>query len=114
MINWTYRPNQAQVVGFPPIAAVPPPAIEETGWDILLAVHSDVRCELSLAKLASLVSIPQPSLNQWLSLLEERGLIAAAKHRFTDELRATLTPAGRKQLDRYLEASAELQAVSHH
>ena len=37
-----------------PMAAMflPPAMVEETAWDILLALHSDQRCELSLDKLA--------------------------------------------------------------
>ena len=93
----------------PGAAAILPPAImEETPWDILLALHSDRHCRLSLAKLASLVSVAQPVLNRWLAGLEQRRLIAGATHRTTGELRATLTSAGRELLDRYLSSTSVL------
>ena len=68
--------------------------IEESAWDILLALHSDRRCDLSLAKLASLVSVTPSALNRWLADLEDRKFITGAKHSFTGELRAVLTPPG--------------------
>ena len=37
---------------------VPPAAVEETGWDILLALHKDRHCDLTLQKLAVVVSVP--------------------------------------------------------
>ena len=91
-------------------ATLPPAMIEETPWDILLALRSDRRCELTLAKLASLVSVTQPVLDRWLAGLEQRQLIKGAKHKFTGELRAVLTSAGRDLLDRYLSATSVLQA----
>lgn len=94
-------------------AFLPPAIMEETPWDILLALHSDRRCELSLVKLASLVSVTQPVLDRWLAGLEQRQLITGAKHRFTGELRAILTSAGREMLDRYLSATSVLQAGIH-
>jgi DNA-binding MarR family transcriptional regulator len=94
-------------------AILPPASMEETPWDILLALHSDRRCELGLAKLASLVSVTQPVLDRWLAGLEQRQLITGAKHRFTGELRAVLTSAGRELLDRYLSATSVLHAGIH-
>jgi len=91
-------------------ASLPPAFVEEAAWDILLALHSDRECKLSLDKLASLVSMPQPSLNQWLVLLEERQLITGA---VVPDLRAVLTPAGRELLDRYLSAASDLQNRAH-
>ena len=93
-------------------ASLPPALIEETAWDILLALHSDEGCKLSLDKLASVVSAPRPVLNQWLALLEQRQLITGAKHGFAQEMRAVLTPAGRKLLDRYLCVTSDLQIGS--
>jgi len=93
-----------------PAAAIPPAIMEETPWDILLALHSDRACELSLAKLASLVSVTQPVLDRWLAGLEQRQLITGATHLSTGELRAILTSAGRELLDRYLSATSVLQA----
>ena len=87
-------------------ATLPPVLIEETAWDILLALHSDEECKLSLDKLASLVSVPQQALNQWLGLLEQRQLITGA---IAQDLRAVLTSAGRELLDRYLSATSDLQ-----
>ena len=88
---------------------LPPAAVEETAWDILLALHSDRSCELGLDKLGRLVSVPHPVLERWLSVLEQRQLITAARHRFTSELRPVLTRAGRALLDRYLSATSDLQ-----
>lgn len=89
---------------------LPPALLEETAWDILLALHSDERCELSLDKLASIVSAPPPTLNHRLALLEERRLITGAKYGGAQEIRAMLTAAGRELLDRYLSAASGLQA----
>ena len=95
-------------------AILPPAMIEESAWDILLALHSDRRCDLSLAKLASLVSVTPPVLNRWLAALEERQFITGAKHGLTGELRAVLTQSGRQLLDRYLSASSDLQVGTSH
>lgn len=92
---------------------LPPVAMDEAGWDILLALHSDRRCELSLAKLASLASVPQSTMQQWLAVLEQRQLISGARHRVTSELRAYLTPAGRELIDRYLSAASSLRVTTH-
>ena len=95
-------------------AFLPPETIEETAWDILLALHWDRYCKLSLEQLACLVSVSQPVLNEWLALLEDRELITGAKHGPNQELRAVLTAAGRGLLDRYLSATASLQIGTHH
>ena len=71
-------------------------------------------CKLSLDKLAAVVSVPQPVLNQWLALLEERQLITGEKHGAAQELRAVLTPAGRELLDRYLSVTSDLQIGAQH
>lgn len=102
-----------QMHGTSTAATLPPAIIEESAWDILLALHSDRGCELSLAKLASLVSVTHSALNRWLTALEQRQLIDGAKHRITGELRATLTPTGRALLDRYLSASTDLGLAAH-
>jgi len=88
--------------------------VGETSWDILLALYSDRLCELSLDKLASLVSAPEPVMNGWLADLEQRQLITGAKVSSTGELRAVLTNAGRELLDRYLSATNDLQVGTHH
>ena len=93
---------------------LPPALLEETAWDILLALHSDERCELSLDKLASIVSAPQPVLNHWLALLEQRQLITGARHGVAQEIQAVLTSVGRELLDRYLSVTSDLQIGAHH
>ena len=98
----------------PAASTLPPPLTEETAWDILLALHSDQECKLSLYKLASLVSVSQPVLNEWLSQLEKRRLITGAMSGISQELRAVLTPAGRELLDRYLSVTSDLQIGAHH
>ena len=108
------RQQNLQIRGRAASAILPPAMIEESAWDILLALHSDRRCDLSLAKLASLVSVTPSALNRWLAALEDRKFITGAKHSFTGELRAVLTPSGRQLLDRYLSASSDLQAGTHH
>ena len=108
------RQQKLQIRGQAPTAILPPAMIEESAWDILLALHSDRRCDLSLAKLASLVSVTPSALNHWLATLEDRQLITGAKHGFTGELRAVLTLSGRQLLDRYLSASSELQVGTTH
>ena len=95
-------------------AFLPPATVEETGWDILLVLHSDRRGELSLAKLASLASVPETAMHRWLAGLEQRQLITGAKDAVTGELRALLTSAGRGPLDRYLSATSDLQGGTHH
>jgi hypothetical protein len=99
----------------PPAAAFLPPAlVDETGWDILLALHSDQRSQLELGKLASLASASQEVMGRWLFALEEQQLITGDKNALTGELRAILTPAGRELLDRYLSSTSHLQLSTHH
>jgi DNA-binding MarR family transcriptional regulator len=88
---------------------VPPAMVEETGWDILLALHSDRHCCLRLPALASIVSVRPAVVDRWLGALEERELITGARHPSTDELLAVLTEKGRKLLDRYFSATDGLQ-----
>ena len=92
---------------------VPPAAVKETGWDILLALHADRDCRLNLGKLTSIVSVPEAVLDLWLGTLEERELITGAKHPSTDELLAVLTDKGRELLDRYFSATNDLQLSAH-
>ena len=92
----------------------PPATIEETAWDILLALYSEQGCELGLDKLARMVSVRQPVLDHKLAMLEQRQLIAGARHELTGERRAVLTPAGRERLDRYLSATSDLQVGAQH
>jgi DNA-binding MarR family transcriptional regulator len=103
-----------QIRGPAPAATLPPPMIEESAWDILLALHSDHRCDLSLTKLASIVSMSPSALHRWLAALEDRKFITGAKHGFASELRAILTQSGRLLLDRYLSASNDLQVGTSH
>ena len=102
------RPSGCTVAAF-----LPPALIQETAWDILLALHSDDGENLSLDKLRSIVSVPQAVLNQWLALLEDRRLITGEKHVLSQELKAVLTPAGRELLDRYLSVTSDLQIGAH-
>lgn len=95
-------------------ATLPPAMVEETGWDILLALHSNSRRELDLRRLASMVSVPQSTLHDWLSGLERRHLISGTADKLTGEVRACLTPAARDLLDRYLSATSDLQLGTHH
>lgn len=108
------RQRNLQICGQAPTAILPPGMFEESAWDILLALHSDRRCDLSLTKLASLVSVKPSALNRWLAALEGRQFITGAKHSFTGELRAVLTPPTRQLLDRYLSASSDLQVGTAH
>jgi DNA-binding MarR family transcriptional regulator len=89
---------------------LPPATVRETGWDILLALHSDRHWRLSPEKLASMVSVPAGTLDRWLGALEERKLITGARDPSTDELLAVLTETGGGLLDRYLSATKDLQA----
>ncbi|MDP9421644.1 MAG: hypothetical protein M3Q19_02205 [Pseudomonadota bacterium] len=92
---------------------LPPAPVEETAWDILLALHSDERCELTLDKLGSIVSVSFPVLTHWLSQLEKRQLITGSKHG-AGQLRAVMTSAGRDLLNRYLSAVTGLQVGARH
>lgn len=87
---------------------VPPPSIDEAAWDILLALHGDKGCALSLNKLGYIVSLSAETLTLRLARLEERGLVRGVLNEVTHELRAILTPAGRALLDRYFAATNEL------
>ena len=93
---------------------VPPATLEETGWDILLALHRDRHGDLTLQKLASVVSAHESVMLRWLASLEQRELITGAPHRSTGELLATLTSKGRDLLDRYFSATCDLQVGAHH
>lgn len=104
-----YRQKDLEIPG-PAAALVPRAMIEEAGWDILLALHSDRRGELSLEKLASMASLHQTVMGSWLSWLEDRSLVTGTTDKFTGQLRAVLTPRGRDLLDRYLSAVGDLQS----
>lgn len=93
---------------------VPPATLEEIGWDILLVLHSDRLGDLTLRKLASIVSVPDAVMNRWLVTLEQRELITAAEHRSTGEVLAMLTRKGRELLDRYFSVIRDLQVGAHH
>ena len=93
---------------------VPPATVEETGWDILLALHSDRHCELAPRKLASIVSASDVVVNDWLATLEERELITGVQHPATGDLLAVLTRKGRELLDRYFSAADDLKVGAHH
>lgn len=93
---------------------LPPVTLEETGWDILLALHRDRKHDFTLQKLASVVSAREAVMLQWLASLEQRGLITGANHRATGELLAMLTAKGRDLLDRYFSATSDLRVVAHH
>jgi hypothetical protein len=97
-----------------PAACLPPALVEETGWDILLALHSDPDCHLTLEKLGALISASELVLGRWLAALEERRLVTGAKDSATGELRALLTAPGRELLDRFLSATSGLQIAAHH
>jgi DNA-binding MarR family transcriptional regulator len=92
---------------------LPPATVEEIGWDILLALHSDRHWRISLQKLASMVSVPQANIDRWLGALEERKLITGARDPSTGEVLAVLTETGRGLLDRYFSATKDLQAGAH-
>jgi len=92
---------------------VPPATVKETGWDILLALHSDRHFRLGLPALASIVSVPPAVADQWLAALEQCAFIKAVRHPSTQELIAVLTDKGRELLDRYFSATNDLQAGAH-
>lgn len=92
----------------PAAEVFPPLSMDEAAWDILLALHDDQGCALTLSKLALIVSIPAESLDLWLARLEERELVRGVLNEVTRELRAILTPAGRALLNRYFAATNEL------
>ena len=98
---------------YPAARILPPATVGETGWDILLALHSDRHWRLSVQKLASMVSVPHGTMDRWLGALEERKLITGARDSSSDELLAVLTETGGGLLDRYLSATKDLQVGAH-
>jgi DNA-binding MarR family transcriptional regulator len=92
---------------------VPPATVKETGWDILLALHSDRHCSLGLPTLASMVSVPPAVADRWLAALEECAFIKGVRHPSTHELVAVLTEKGRELLDRYFSATNDLKVGAH-
>lgn len=90
-------------------AALPPVMVEETAWDVLLALHSRPSGNLSVEKLACLSSATQETLTRWLVLLEQRQLITGKQFGPTAEVHAVLTAAGRDLLDRYLSTTSDLR-----
>lgn len=96
------------------VTALPPATIEETGWDILMALRADRNCTLGLQKLASVASVPEAVMIHWLSALERRELITGEQHPFTGAIKAILTPKGRELLDRYFAATGDLRVGTHH
>ena len=105
-------PETVQTLGRDAALCLPTAVVEETNWDILLALHSDSRCEMTLAKLACLISVTEAGVNQHLAALEQNNLITGAQHHHTGELRALLTPAGRAA--QYLSATNDLQVGTRH
>lgn len=95
-------------------ASLPPALLQETGWDILLALYADQHRDLGLVKLASLVSASEAVMRRWLSALEDRRLITGSNGSLGGDVRAVLTPSGRELLDRYLSATTDLQISAHH
>jgi DNA-binding HxlR family transcriptional regulator len=108
-----YAPYLAKLQTSPLFVSVPPANVEETAWDILLALHADQGRELSLAQLSSVASVPMARLESRLADLEERQLVTGAEHRRTGELVAALTARGRDLLDCYLSATGDLQVGAH-
>ena len=111
-MNW----QKEMKIRAPRTATVPPPGgvVGETGWDILLALHSDAASKLSLDKLASIASVNHMAMGKWLSWLEDRRLITGARDERTSEVRPVLTSGGRDLLDRYLSATADFQNKIRH
>src|ERR1700756_3915760 len=107
-MNYDFQKN-LQMRSPSPAACMPPAFVEETGWDILLALHTDRGCELTLEKLTSLISVSEMVMGPWLAALENRRLITGVKDSTTGQIRALLTTAGRELLDRYLSATTDLQ-----
>lgn len=109
------RTSQAKIDAITRTVAtfLPPALVDEAGWDILLALHGDRTHQLSLDKLAAVVSIPRGALDLWLEKLEQSRLISGSRNSLTGEIRALLTQPGRELLDRYLSATSDLQAGAH-
>ena len=93
---------------------LPPATVEETGWDILVVLHSNRGRDPSLRKLGSLVGVPEQAMIRWLATLERRGLITGAQDDATGQIVATLTQKGHDLLDRYFSATSDLQLSTHH
>jgi len=105
----TYVPNAyLESVMRAATEVVPPPSIDEAAWDILLALHGDQGCALSLKKLGIIVSVSAENLTLRLARLEELGLVRGVLNEVTRELRAILTPASRALLNEYLAATGQL------
>jgi len=71
-------------------ASLPPAMVEETGWDILLALYSEPRLHMNIEKLAALTSVPRVVLGEWLGWLEERRLVGILRRRRLDQQRRRL------------------------
>lgn len=93
---------------------LPPAAVEEAAWDIILALGADEGCELTLEKIARVTSLTDVALTGWLALLEGRQLITGLENEVTNEVRAVLTTAARELLNRYLSATSDLPISTHH
>ncbi|MBC9032759.1 hypothetical protein IAG41_10185 [Sphingomonas sp. JC676] len=93
-----------------PEASVPPANVGETGWDILLALHSSHRHQMSVKRLGSLLSVAPHVMHYWLGWLEDRWLVKAAKDEVNGEVGTILTRHGLEVLDRYLSALNALHA----
>jgi hypothetical protein len=96
------------------IASLPPAMIGETGWDVLLALRADERHQLSLEKLASLVSVPGGVLADWLDWLDDRALVSGSISDFDEQPRVVITRAGRELVDNYLATTSGLQLPVRH
>ena len=95
-------------------ALLPPALVDETGWDILLALHSERGGLVRLDKLTAVVSASRDVMSRRLSALEEQHLITGCKDTVSGAIRAELTDIGRELLDRYLSATNGLQVTAHH
>src|SRR5262245_49933252 len=104
-----YRQNQLEIGSLGAAIFVPPLAMAETAWDILLALHSEVRNGVGLRRLESLISVSRRTMGHWLSVLEDRGMVTGEKDDSSGELRAVLTLRGRELLGRYLSAVGDLE-----
>jgi hypothetical protein len=94
-------------------ATLPPAMIGETGWDVLLALSAEGRSGLTSEKMASMASVPETALSEWLGWLEDRDLVASGRHRHTKQFGAVITPAGRELVENYLLAASSLQGRAH-
>ena len=96
------------------MVSLPPAVIGETGWDVLLALSGDHGSGLNLDKLAPLVSVTRAALLEWLDWLGDRRLVASGRHKFSNELGAILTPAGRELVEHYMLATSGLTGPTRH